>query len=614
MRVEEGFQPTPYIEGNPYTTDAVLPSLLRRLAPSDVRSDVDSDLTRFGDVVLTTLRSLSARTTEPKLVQYDQWGRRIDDLQTSEGWRGLKATMQQEGVPAIFYERTYAELSRVHGFMKMLLATGDSSVIFCPLGMADGAARVLELIGIPAIQQDVYSRLVSRDPAVAFTAGQWMTERPGGSDVSQTETIATPTPNVHSPYGPVYSLNGFKWFSSATDSDVAVALARTGPVSAGSRSLSLFLIPLRKPLLRTPSDPVPSPLTNGIRVHRLKNKVGTKVVPTAELSLDNTEAYLLGPLNQGVKLITPVLNITRMHSAVTSVGHVRKCLAIATAYSKVRAISGGRQVLSANPLHISILAKANLTYRALTHMTFGVVLLLGKNECRVATEEEELRLRLLTSAIKAFAAFHASVIIEECMAALGGQGYMEENGFGTALKDALVEKIWEGTIVVLSLDLVRATSKPGVLSAFTKWANDILTSIPHSLTTALSSPILTLHSALALLTSAYTPPIAPLLPRAALFLFSNIASSINLLEHALWAVSISETSAQTDVEVFARWVEEGGLRESMSEVERMMLEAKFGKSRREAMDRRIVFGEEGISKEVSVGSGKSVVESISAHL
>lgn len=286
----------------------------------------------------------------------------------------------------------------------------------------------------------------------------------------------------------MYALNGFKWFSSATDSDISVALARTGDASAGSRSLSLFFIPLRKPLLRAPSDPRPPALTNGIRIHRLKDKVGTKIVPTAELSLDDTEAYLLGPLNQGVKLITPVLNITRVHSTITSIGYIRKCLAAATSYAKVRAIAGGKQLLADNSLHMSVLARANLTYRALTHMAFGMVLLLGRVECGVATGEEELRLRLLTSAMKAFASHHASIVIEECMSALGGQGYMEENGFGTyvvlccdyrqtfvdddriylprALRDALVEKIWEGTIVVLSLDLVRATSKPDVLPAF----------------------------------------------------------------------------------------------------------------------------------------------------
>lgn len=233
-----------------------------------------------------------------------------------------------------------------------------------------------------------------------------------------------------SPYGPVYSVDGFKWFSSATDSDVAVALARTGSANSGSRGLSLFLIPLRRPLIRPTNDPRPPALTNNIKVHRLKNKVGTKIVPTAELQLEGAEGYLLGELGAGVKLITPVLNITRMHSAITSVGSLRRCLAIATAYSKVRSLAG-KQMLSENVLHVAELAKANVVYRALTHMVFGAVLLVGKTECGVATKEETMRLRLMTPAVKAFAADRASYVMEECMTLLGGQGYMEESEFGT---------------------------------------------------------------------------------------------------------------------------------------------------------------------------------------
>ena len=174
-------------------------------------------------------------------------------------------------------------------------------------------------------------------------------------------------------------------------------------------------------------------MTNHIRIHRLKNKVGTKIVPTAELELNGSEAYLLGPLNQGVKCITPVLNITRMHSAISSVGYIRKALAIATAYSKVRTVNNGKQLLKDNALHVSVLAKVNLTYRALTHFTFGAVELLGKVECNVASEEEELRLRMLTPAAKAFAAHYSTIAMEECLAALGGMGYMEETGIGRSV-------------------------------------------------------------------------------------------------------------------------------------------------------------------------------------
>lgn len=118
-------------------------------------------------------------------------------------------------------------------------------------------------------------------------------------------------------------------------------------------------------------------------------------MPTAELQLEGTEAYLVGPLNEGVKAITSVLNITRLHCAVDSVGSLRRGLAIARAYTTVRTIEGGRRKLCDAPLHVAELADITLTYRALTHLFFGAVELLGRVECNVASEDEQKRLRLL---------------------------------------------------------------------------------------------------------------------------------------------------------------------------------------------------------------------------
>lgn len=194
------------------------------------------------------------------------------------------------------------------------------------------------------------------------------------------------------------------------------------------------MIPVRLPLVRPPGAPRPSALTNNIHLHRLKNKFGTKILPTAELSIQGAEAYLLGEPNQGVKLITPVLNITRTHSAMSSVAYLRKPLAIATAHSHGRAIKGGRQLLKDTPLHVAELAKLHVLYRALVHFVFGSIVLLGKNECGVASESEGLRLRLLTPAIKAFAAEKCVTAMEECMTMLGGEGYMEENGIARCVR------------------------------------------------------------------------------------------------------------------------------------------------------------------------------------
>lgn len=248
-------------------------------------------------------------------------------------------------------------------------------------------------------------------------------QRPGGSDVSQTETRARPVPREASDLGPPYILDGFKWFSSAAEGNMAVALARTGELSDGSRGLSLFVVPLRLPSH-------PTPLANGVQMHRLKNKIGTHGVPTAELSLNSTRAWLVGPVNGGVKTIVPVLNITRIHSAIHSVGSLQRCLSIARSYSTVRTVDRGTRLLQDIPMHVAGLADVNLLYRALTHLTFGAVALLGKVECGTATRSEEARLRLLTPTVKAFCAQKAPSAMEETMGALGGLGYMEEVGIG----------------------------------------------------------------------------------------------------------------------------------------------------------------------------------------
>ncbi|KAK0221634.1 acyl-CoA dehydrogenase/oxidase [Armillaria fumosa] len=587
MRIEEGFQQPPYIEGNAFLTDPALPSLMKRILPVDVQKDVQPDLVRFGEEVVTNIRAWGPRVSKPQLVQYDQWGRRVNELRTSEGFRQLTAVAQHEGLPGIFYERAYGEYSRIYGFAKAALMGGDGHMVFCPLSMTDGAARVIELIGTKGMQKHVFPRLISRDPSLAYVSGQWMTERPGGSDVSQTETAASSTGTEHT-LGLQYSLNGFKWFSSATESDVAVALARTGKPEDGLRGLSLFLVPLRVPLLCHPSDHPPDAASNKIYLHRLKEKIGTHPLPTAELSLEDSEAYLIGELNQGVKNITPVLNITRVWSSIGSLSGLRRCLAIATSYADVRRIQSGTRLLRDTPLHVAQLVTISLTYRALTHLTFGIIRLMGKSECQVATPEEERILRMLTPTVKAFNAERACAAMEDAMAALGGAGYMEETQIGRLIRDGLVEKIWEGTATVLSLDIVRAVRDPLVLTAFTAWAQSVMTSCPDDLRVRILDALDTLRRSIDCAVSAYTPPILSLVPRHALILLGNVASSLFLLEHAIWSHETNQDEAQTDAEVFTRWVLEGGLLTAVYDVKI----TQAATAEREAANAAIVFGKD----------------------
>lgn len=595
MRIEEGFHQAEPGLAHPFLGSPVLPSIIERLFPQSSKDEVTRELTTFGNDINTHIRALNTQISPPSLTQYNHFGRRIDTLHTSEGWRALKRVAAKEGVVSTAYERKYGELSRVLMFTKTYMWCPDSHLVSCPMAMTDGAARVLELIGTDHMKTHLLPRLLSRDPELAFTAGQWMTERPGGSDVSHTETTATPIQVSNElENGAAYILSGVKWFSSATDGQLALALAQLSPTSSNpTPGLGLFLVPLPHvdiSLFTPNSSTLPIQPHNGIFIHRLKNKIGTHALPTAELTLDGTIGFLLlppGPSESrvkpnGVRAIAPVLNITRVHSAAGSTGHLARCLGIAREYAKVRRVAGGRSrgeqvVLVDVPLHNATLARVEVLNRALSHFLFGVVRLLGRAETGTGGEDESRRLRLLTPVLKAFAAERAVGGMEECMAALGGLGYMEETGIGRLIRDSLVEKIWEGTTNVLALDMVRAAREDSgaPVRAFCEWSDDILARLApqNSINTSL------LHRAVSILRNrdVFREPNA----RAGLLLVGQVTCAIYLVEHALWS------RADVDWVVCARWVEEGGLGEAIDGLERLLRDAQGERTR---WDKEIVYG------------------------
>lgn len=160
-----------------------------------------------------------------------------------------------------------------------------------------------------------------------------MTERTGGSDVSGTSTIAKPS-------GAVFRLSGVKWFTSATTSQIAMTLARIEGAPEGSKGLSLFYLELRDSTGKL----------NGIRINRLKDKLGTHALPTAELTLENTAALLVGKPGEGVKKISSLFNITRIYNACCAVGYMRRALALARDYATKRVAFG--HTLSKHVLHL----------------------------------------------------------------------------------------------------------------------------------------------------------------------------------------------------------------------------------------------------------------------
>ena len=437
--------------GNQYDDDGLLRGYLRWRLPATMLTEIEPGLRRLGDRVATDILALGeqAEASPPRHVPYDAWGRRLDRIETSAAWRELDRISASEGIVATAYERANGAYSRIHQFARLYLFAPSSALYSCPLAMTDGAARFLEVHGDDATRP-VFQHLTSRAPEQFWTSGQWMTERTGGSDVGTTSTIA------RCESGHDYWLHGAKWFTSATTSQVAMTLARIEGAPSGGSGLSVFLITLRDA----------DGMLRNIRVDRLKDKLGTRALPTAELTLDGTPARLVGGEGDGVRKIATLFNITRVYNAVAAVAGMRRAVALTTDYSRRRSAFG--KLLIDHPLHVETLADMQLELRAAFLLAFRVVELLGREESREASESELQLLRLLTPVAKLYTARQAIAVASETIEAFGGAGYVEDTGIPRLLRDAQVLSIWEGTTNVLSLDTLRAVERAGALAAWTE--------------------------------------------------------------------------------------------------------------------------------------------------
>lgn len=433
---------------NTYESDETLKKFLRKILPADAQKVALPHLAHLGQRAATDMLEWAqdAETYPPVHIPYDPWGRRIDDIRVSNGWRQLEKVAAEEGIVATAYERRFGSFSRIYQMALLYLYSPSSAIFSCPLAMTDGAARALELYGTPELKARAIPHLTSKDPATFWTAGQWMTERTGGSDVSGTSTDALPFSGA-SNFGATHALHGTKWFTSATTSQMALTLARPEGAPAGSRGLSLFYLELRDN----------QGALNNIQIHRLKDKLGTKALPTAELSLQGTPARIIGGEGEGVKRIASVLNITRIYNSVCALGHMRRALDLAQNYSKKRKAFG--KLLIDHPLHRETLNWLERDFQHCFAFTFYVAHLLGKEEVGEITASERTLLRTLTPVLKLYTAKKAITISSEVVEMFGGAGYVEDTGLPRLLRDAQVFSIWEGTTNVLSLDMLRAFEK-----------------------------------------------------------------------------------------------------------------------------------------------------------
>ncbi|KGO76283.1 Acyl-CoA oxidase/dehydrogenase, type 1 [Penicillium italicum] len=462
---------------NTYTSD---PSLQRTLAwylPPATFQSIQPHLTQFGaEAISEQVRewSADAERNVPYVKSHNVWGKRYDydRLVTTEGWKQLGKWGARNRIVSAGYDKRLGVDRRTVQYALM----------------TDGAAFILSsrIDKLPSTHpfHAAFQGLISEKDD-HWTSGQWMTERAGGSDVQNTETWATHSPLATSGSDPLgdgdYLISGFKFFSSATDANLALLLAKTP-----SGKLSTFLAPLRRTVVD--ASGVSKVVSNGVKIHRLKNKLGTKELPTAELELEDMRAHLLGELDQGVVTIAPLLNVTRLHTFVGSLAGWRRAISITKSFAKARTTVG--EPLWLIPMHLRLLADLEVKHRGAMNLAWFTVALFGVVEDQTASsnklahlpqpgKEAEVVFRTLTATAKAVISKIATVGILECQESMGGVGYMDEAdepefNISRTLRNNAVNSIWEGTTNVLASEFVRFLIKKDNLKTFGTWLDRTL--------------------------------------------------------------------------------------------------------------------------------------------
>ena len=437
-------QPAPQL-ADPYRDDRVLQAWLARVLPDAIRCAAEPDFLALAAYALSTYQREVIRTPEePRLTNFDVWGRRVDRIELTETWREGPAIAAKHGLVADGHDKSLGEFARAQQFAKVYLYHAASAFYSCPLAMTDGVATALRDASNAPLRQRVLPHLLSRDPATFWISGQWMTENAGGSDVGMSETTAR-----HAPDGS-WRLDGRKWFASAINAPFALALARPEGNPDGADGLALFGLETH----------TANGAWNGTTLDRLKDKLGTRELPTAEIHLHDSRAELVGDTRHGVRAITPVLQVTRLWNAFGSLSTTARCLALVRGYARRRHVFG--KPLIEQPLFADSLAGWEAECETAFHLAMEVALLLGRVESGAGNERDATLQRLLTPLAKLWICKLGVHIASEAIEAFGGIGYLEDSGMPLLLRDAQVFPIWEGASNVQALDFLRALGKLGM--------------------------------------------------------------------------------------------------------------------------------------------------------
>lgn len=260
-----------------------------------------------------------------------------------------------------------------------------------------------------------------------------MTERQAGSDVGAIETTAVRTADG-------WAIHGEKWFCSAADADLILLLARSDPGSHGTRGLSLFAVPRR----------LPEGKRNLYAIRRLKDKLGTRSMPTGEIQFEGAHALLVGKEGDGLKIVLEQVNMSRLSHGVRAAAMMRRCLneSLVVAHSR-RAF--GRRLVDMPMVQPQLL---NLRLAAEQALSLAFAVLRWLPAASEGDADAAARVRVLTPLIKLGACRDNVGAATAAMELRGGNGFINDYVNERLVRDAQTGLLWEGTSNIVAIDLV----------------------------------------------------------------------------------------------------------------------------------------------------------------
>lgn len=304
--------------------------------------------------------------------------------------------------------------------------------VLCPVNLTDCTSDLLERYGSDALKESYLDRMRTQDMEQLLYGAQFMTEKIGGSDAGAAELAAVRD-------GDHWRLYGEKWFCSNADGDIAVLLARPEGAREGSRGLGLFLMP------RT----LPDGSRNAYRIVRLKDKLGSKSMPSGEIVFDGAVAYPLGDIDRGMKQMLEMVNPSRVSHLTRAAGMMRRCLNETLQVARHRKAFGKRVI--EHPLMRRQITKMLIkTEQALSALMLTSVMM-ARDGDPVAAKV----VRILTPIGKYRASRDNIAVATAAMEARGGNGYIEDWPNARLVRDAHLGVIWDGTSSVNALDVIQ---------------------------------------------------------------------------------------------------------------------------------------------------------------